>query len=265
VKLRLAADLPAVEADAAQMQQLVMNLVINGAEAIGSKGGTVRVATALRAGHVALEVTDNGCGMDAQTAARIFDPFFTTKFTGRGLGLAAAQGIVRGHKGTISVQSAPGQGTTFTVLLPPTAARPAEAAAVEWATMPATGVVLVADDEEIVRLTARRALERRGLTVLDATEGTEAVRVLRGASAGVSLIVLDMTMPGWSCEQTLEAIHACAPEVPVILSSGYTETEALRRLAAYRLAGFLQKPYTAEKLAQKVAAAMAKQSAASAG
>jgi two-component system cell cycle sensor histidine kinase/response regulator CckA len=258
LRLDLAADLPAIEADAAQIQQLVMNLVINGAEAIDSGGGSVRVVTGVRGEQVLLEVSDNGCGMDEPTVARIFDPFFTTKFTGRGLGLAAVQGIVRGHKGTISVRSEPGRGTTFNVLLPATNARRAEAPAPapsQTATA-GKGVVLVVDDEPLVRLTARRALERSGFTVLEAGDGAEAVRALQDRREPVSLVLLDMTMPGMTCEQTLEAIHAAAPQVPVILSSGYSETEALQRFRSYALAGFLQKPYTASALSQKAVATL---------
>jgi PAS domain S-box-containing protein len=259
LRLDLAPNLPPVEADAAQIQQLVMNLTINGAEAIDSADGSVRVVTGVRGEHVFLEVSDTGCGMDEPTVARIFDPFFTTKFTGRGLGLAAVQGIVRGHKGTISVRSEPGRGTTFSVLLPASNTRRAGAPAPP--SRPAAageGVVLVVDDEPVVRLTARRALERSGSTVLDAGDGAEAVRALRDSPA-ISLVLLDMTMPGMTCEQTLEAIHASAPQVPVILSSGYSETEALERFRGYALAGFLQKPYTADALAQQVAATISLQ------
>jgi CheY-like chemotaxis protein/two-component sensor histidine kinase len=263
LRLDLAADLPPVEADAAQIQQLVMNLVINGAEAIDSAAGSVRVVTGVRGEQVFLEVSDTGCGMDEPTVARIFDPFFTTKFTGRGLGLAAVQGIVRGHKGTISVRSEPGRGTTFNVLLPASNARRAEAPA-PAPSQPATagkGVVLVVDDEPVVRLTACRALEHSGFTVLEAGDGAEAVRALQDRPEPVSLVLLDMTMPGMTCEQTLEAIHAFAPQVPVILSSGYSETEALERFGGYALAGFLQKPYTSGALARKAAATLSQANA----
>jgi two-component system, cell cycle sensor histidine kinase and response regulator CckA len=258
MKLDLAPDLPLVEADPAQIQQLVMNLVINAAEAIDSAEGSVRVVTGVRGEQVQLEVADTGSGMDEATIARIFDPFFTTKFTGRGLGLAAAQGIVRGHKGTISVRSEPRRGTTFTVLLPASTSRRVEIPARPQHAGDARGVVLVVDDEAVVRITARRALERRGFSVLEAPNGAEAARLLREDPAGVSLVLLDMTMPGMTCEDTLDAIRAAAPQLPVILSSGYSESEALQRFRAYALAGFLQKPYTADTLAHRVATALSR-------
>jgi two-component system cell cycle sensor histidine kinase/response regulator CckA len=252
LKLDLAANLPLVEADVAQIQQLIMNLVINGAEAIDSAEGSVRVVTGVRDNQVLLEVADTGAGMDDATLERIFDPFFTTKFTGRGLGLAAAQGIVRGHKGSITVRSTPGRGTTFTVLLPSSDARRVELPERSQPEGDAKGVVLVVDDEAVVRITARRALERRGFSVVEAPNGAEAVRLLQAEPGGMSVVLLDMTMPGMTCEDTLDAIRMAAPGLPVVLSSGYSESEALQRFRGYALDGFLQKPYTADTLAHKV-------------
>jgi PAS domain S-box-containing protein len=272
VQLDLAPNLPAVDADATQIRQLVMNLVINGAEAIGDQNGSVRVMTSVQqvdedwlaaseltdeigpGEYVAIEVQDTGCGMDEETRKRIFDPFFTTKFTGRGLGLAAATGIVRGHKGAIKVYSAPGKGSTFRILLPVAAGaacaperRPVEARAEAGA-----GTILVVDDEEVVRRTAKSALQRYGYAVLTAENGREAVDMYRGIADHVSMVLLDMTMPVMGGEEALRQLKAINPQVQVLLSSGFNEMEAVRRFTGKGLAGFIQKPYTAAALAEKV-------------
>ena len=275
VRLDLADHLPGIEADGAQLQQLVMNLIINGAEAVGSSEGLVFVSTGvqqvdetyLRGSHagepispgtyVCLEVQDTGIGMDEATIARIFDPFFTTKFMGRGLGLAAALGIVRGHRGVIQVYSHPGQGSTFKVLLP---ARE-EVAGARTEVQPAadvkgTGVVLVVDDEEIVRRTAKSALQRYGYTVLLAENGQEGVDLFREMHARLSTVVLDMTMPVMGGEEALRRLKAIDPRVPVILSSGFNEVEAVRRFTGKGIAGFIQKPFTARALAAKLKQAL---------
>ena len=262
VQLELADGLPLVEADGTQMQQLVMNLVINGAEAIASGPGTVVVRTGMaRVGpedigqwvwtddvkpgeYVVLSVQDNGSGMDAGTQARVFDPFFTTKFTGRGLGLAAAQGIVRGHSGGIRLISAPGQGTTFQVFLPPAAARQKPAPKRAPAHTRGSGLVLVVDDENMVQEAARRTLERAGYTVISASDGASALDLLERHRDRIRLVILDMTMPGLSGEETLEQMRSICPDVPVVLSSGYGETLVTERFGS-RIDAFLPKPYTA--------------------
>jgi nitrogen-specific signal transduction histidine kinase/CheY-like chemotaxis protein len=268
---------PPVEADASQLQQVVMNLVINGAEAIGDAPGVVTVTTGARrctaaelrrrfpgadlpAGeYVQLEVRDTGSGMDAATRARIFDPFFTTKFTGRGLGLAAVLGIVRGHRGAIAVESATGQGTTFTVVLPAAEAlAPAAPAPVDAAVEPTgAGDVLVVDDEEVVRRLAQSALEEYGYGVVVAGHGLEAVDLVRRAPDRFRAVLLDMTMPVMNGEEAIGHLQRLRPDLPVIVSSGYGEVEALRRFEGARVAGFLQKPYTARQLADAVRAALA--------
>jgi PAS domain S-box-containing protein len=272
VQLDLAPNLPPVEADATQIQQLVMNLVINGAEAIGEQNGSVRVTTGLQqldedwlaasevteeivpGEYILIEVQDTGCGMDEETRKRIFDPFFTTKFTGRGLGLAAAMGIVRGHKGAIRVYSAPEKGSTFKILLPAAeaVARVPERRTGESRVEAGTGTILVADDEEVVRRTAKAALERYGYTVLTAQNGREAVNIYRGMADRVSMVLLDMTMPVMGGEEALRHLKTINPGVRVLLSSGFNEVEAIRRFTGKGLAGFIQKPYTAAALAEKV-------------
>ncbi len=271
LRMQLAEDLPGVDADPGQLQQIVMNLVINGAEAIGPEGGAVLVRTAVQevdahyistmssAGellkpgrYVLLEVHDTGAGMDETTLAKIFDPFFTTKFAGRGLGLSAVLGIVRAHFGALKVYSRPGQGTTFKVLLP------ASASAVESHTAPAkrelsgAGTVLVVDDEEIVRVTAKHTLERYGYRTVLANDGAAALEVYRYRPADIELVLLDLTMPVMNGEETLRHLQQVNPRVKVLLSSGYNEVEAVQRFAGKGLAGFIQKPYTAAGLAEKV-------------
>jgi nitrogen-specific signal transduction histidine kinase/ActR/RegA family two-component response regulator len=277
VQVRLALDdnLPLIEADTGQFQQLVMNVVINGAEAVGDAPGTLTISTGLEepsaseiAGmtfaeglkpgrYVSLEVRDSGCGMDTATLARIFDPFFTTKFTGRGLGLAAVLGIVRGHAGAVNVRSTPGRGTTFQVLMP--LARVQKAAPKTVPPAPKGGgadTILVVDDEDMVRRAAMVSLERYGYHVVLAEDGKRAVEILQTLGAAISGVLLDMTMPGLSGEQTFQEMRAIRPELPVIASSGYSEAEALARFG-HGIAGFVQKPYTAATLAGKVAEVMA--------
>src|SRR5439155_7286972 len=206
-------NLPAVEADASQIQQLIMNLIINGGEAIGERNrGYVRVTTRQQqldaeyirlnfsyeinpGTYVSVEITDSGSGMDKATQARIFDPFFTTKFTGRGLGLAAVLGIVRGHSGAIRVDSAPGRGTTFEVVFPAAMqsapiSSPAESKPEE---LHGTGTVLVVDDEEVVRRMAKLALQRYGYQVFVASNVEEAVRIVRERVHELRLVIIDLT------------------------------------------------------------------------
>jgi PAS domain S-box-containing protein len=277
LRLNLAKGLPAVEADPGQMQQIVMNLVINGAEAIGEdKTGVVVVTTASQhldaeyirenlpgedlapGDYVFLEVHDNGIGMDATTRARIFDPFFTTKFTGRGLGLSAVLGIVRGHRGSVRVYSTPGGGSTFKVLFPVVAGtkRPLAQPAI-GKDLRGSGGVLVVDDEEIVRRTARIMLERYGYTVFTAENGLEAVHILRRNEEHIRLVLLDLTMPVMSGEDAFGQLRGLAPGIPILLSSGYNEVEAIRRFTSKGVSGFIQKPYTSTRLAEKVKSVLA--------
>jgi CheY-like chemotaxis protein len=273
LQLKLDPELPSIEADAGQMQQVIMNLVINGAEAIGEdQSGTVLVTTAVQdvdqdyiqttfgsaeivpGPYVTLEVHDTGCGMDAEIQAKIFDPFFTTKFTGRGLGLAAVLGIVRGHKGALNVYSSPGRGTTFKVLFPASEVRPSrmESGAQMQADLRDIGTVLVIDDEEMVRGVAKSMLESYGYSVLVADDGRSAVELFKEVGHQISVVVLDLTMPSMSGEETFRQLRTIRSNVRVILSSGYDEVEAVKRFTGKSLTGFIQKPYTAGQLAQKV-------------
>jgi CheY-like chemotaxis protein len=278
LRLDLADRLPAVEADAGQMQQVVMNLVINAAEAIGDRQGSVWVRTGVRdvdsryiqlalqnsdiepGPCVFLEVRDTGCGMDEATLTRIFDPFFTTKFTGRGLGLAAVAGIVRGHKGAIRVASQPDQGSTFLVLFPALTS-PAPAGVATRNLVPAdcagAGIILVVDDERMVLHTARMALERHGYTVREAASGPEAIEALQREKAGVAAVILDLSMPGMSGQEALPLLRQIQPSLRVIVSSGYSQSETLQQFSGQPISGFIQKPYTSARLAESVKAALA--------
>ena len=270
LRLALLDDLPALEGDSSQVQQVVMNLVINGAEALGSEQGTVEVRTLARrveaaelgasvtrpaaapGEYVVLEVRDSGAGMDEKIRARIFDPFFTTKFAGRGLGLSAVLGIVRAHRGALVVQSSPGAGSTFQVFFP-CAAAGRDAAAPERADSPrGSGTILVVDDEELILSMAQSVLDQAGYEVLRASNGNEALDVYASQAGRIDAILLDMTMPLMGGEETMKHLAARWPNVTVIATSGYDLQEAASRFAV-RPAGFLQKPYTAAQLASKVA------------
>ena len=267
IEMRLAENLSRVEADATQLRQVIMNLVINAAEAIDGKDGVITVSTRItrcdracldatlspdvlpEGEYVTLEVRDTGCGMDPATQAKIFDPFFTTKFTGRGLGLAAVLGIVRGHHGAVRVKSTPGEGTTFTILLPPTQAiyGPAplpHASAVAAKPLEQKGTILLVDDELPVRNVAARLLERLGFRVLPAKDGIEAVTLFREHAARVDCVLLDLTMPGLDGIATFHELQQIRPDVRAVLASGYSEQELGRQFAQDGLAAILQKPYT---------------------
>jgi CheY-like chemotaxis protein len=263
---------PAIEADRGQLQQLVMNLALNAAEAIGDNAGLISVQTGVQdidgrsilhdltgakimpGVYVTLEVRDTGCGMDEFTKARILDPFFTTKFLGRGLGLAAVGGIVRSHKGALIVQSTPGEGAHFTVLFP-ASDRPAAVSAPE--NLRETGAILVVDDEEVVRMVAKRTLERCGFTVLLADSARAAINVFKSEPSKIAAVLLDLSMPGMTGGEALPVLLKIRPRVKVIVSSGYGEDEAMKSFSGSPVSAFLQKPYTGARLAQKVKAAVA--------
>src|SRR5690242_15920579 len=264
VRLELAEGLPCIEADPAQIQQVVMNLVINGAEAIPEGDtGTVLITTGVQdvddayiqtavpgsdikqGRYVTLEVHDTGIGIAPDVVSRIFDPFFTTKFAGRGLGLAAVRGIVQGHSGAMKVYSTPGQGTTFKLLFPASrkeGQRRLEKVS-EQAALIGSGTVLVIDDEEIVRRTAQATLEHFGYEVVVAEDGRQGLDAFRRLADRVDVVLLDMTMPVMSGEETFRKLRGIRPDIKVILSSGYNEAEAIRSFSGKGLAGFVQKPY----------------------
>ena len=261
--------LPPVDVDATQIRQVIMNLVINASEAIGEDSGVISVSTGLvrvdrpstgsafmdpglAAGeYVSLEVADTGCGMSPETQAKIFDPFFTTKFTGRGLGLAAVLGIIRGHKGTMEVHSEPGRGSTFKLLFPAASgvsedpATTATAAAGEWT---GKGTVLIVDDEEFMRSIVAEMIGIFGLDSVEAADGREAVKIFEADPRRFALVLLDLTMPHLDGQQTFVELRKLNPAVRVVLMSGFDAQEAVGRFAERGLAGFLQKPFTLEDL-----------------
>jgi CheY-like chemotaxis protein len=207
--------------------------------------------------YVYLEVGDTGCGMDAETIEKIFDPFFTTKFTGRGLGMSAVLGIIRGHSGSIKIYSELGKGTTFKVLFPAsesmesgTAAQKERKKSVElWH---GSGIVLIADDEETVRAVGTEMLERLGFTVLTASDGREAVEVFRQHADEIVCTLLDLTMPILDGEQAFQEIRNIRADARVVLCSGYNQADATQRCVGKGLTGFIQKPYSMATLSEEL-------------
>jgi signal transduction histidine kinase len=272
----LADDLHAVEGDTAQLSQVLMNLITNASEALGEGTGRIAIRTGTveadraylsrvfpsddlrEATYVYLEVADTGCGIDAETRQRIFDPFFSTKFTGRGLGLAAVLGIVRGHGGAIEIDSELGRGARFRALFPacerpPAPLSPKPPPAGEWR---GSGTLLVADDEEDVLDFAVETLERAGLTVLRATNGSEAVETFRRHADEIGAVFLDRSMPLKSGGEAFEEIRRIRPDARIVLVSGYSEASVRERFAGRDLAGFLHKPYPPAALLRKAREAL---------
>ncbi len=268
LKFHLAADLPSVLADATQIRQVIMNLVLNASEAMAGQAGEVAVVTGhvhadreflddavmapdLPTGDYAfLEVTDKGCGMSPSTVARVFDPFFTTKFTGRGLGLAAVLGIVRGHHGALKVRSKLGSGTTFQILLPcvsgaGVAAPPAPEPSAAWR---GEGTILLVDDEEVVRLAGEQTLRSFGFEVVTAENGREALRIFEQNADRIVAVLLDLTMPQMDGEQAFRELRRARPDVKIALMSGYNEQDATQHFIGRGLAAFVQKPFDVASL-----------------
>ncbi len=273
----LGRDLPPIEGDPGQIQQVIMNLIINAYEAIEEGAGRVTVSTnsaemppspsvngsrqtdyfvpygnqALPPGkYIELCVQDDGKGMDEQTVARIFDPFFSTKTKGRGLGLAAVLGIIRGHGGGMHVQSAPGMGTTFLIYLPAAPIEPAMPTAIsaEVVREPVGGTVLLIDDEAIIRESVCSVLELQHIQTLMAPDGATGLDMLQRHRDEIDLVLLDLSMPGMSGRETLRRLREMDSAVPVILSSGYHDTDMSKEMDALNVTCFLPKPYQANRL-----------------
>jgi PAS domain S-box-containing protein len=269
----LAGDLPHVEADSGQIRQVLVNLVINASDAIGERSGTIRVSTGLSrresadpespnvspglppGDYVCLEVGDDGSGMTAEVRAHIFEPFFTTKFAGRGLGLPAALGIVRGHRGSIGVDTEPGRGTMVRVYLPAldSAARAETSApAPKSASAPRRGTILVVDDEETVRTVAARLLERAGFSTVLASDGRRALEIFKAQPRAFVGVLLDLTMPHMNGEETFRELRRIDSRIPVIVMSGFSEQDSHDRFAGGDLSGFVAKPFDRDSLLAKV-------------
>lgn len=269
--IKLQPDISSIEADSGQIQQVIMNLLINASEAIGEDTGVITLSTGemdcdeayLRGSravevppagrYVYFEVSDTGSGMDAETQQRLFDPFFSTKFTGRGLGMSAVLGIVRGHRGAIMVDSVTGKGTTIRVLFPATVIKEKAAdneAIVQKETtdVPLEGRVLVVDDEEFIRDVCKSMIEHFGLSVLTAEDGEDAVEIFREHHAGIDCVLLDLSMPRMDGLTAMKEMLFIKPGIKIILSSGYNEQDAVQEFSGKGLAGFIQKPYDPEKL-----------------
>ncbi len=255
IRADLAPGLPVIETDPGQIQQVFSSLILNAAEAIPeNRPGVITVRTALEDAAIAIEVADNGCGMDEQTLQRIFEPFFTTKFTGRGLGMAAVQGIIRSSNGRIAVDSKAGLGTRVRVWLPCThrpAATPHPAAP-----HPPSSAVLVVDDEPAIRKMTASILRKRGIPVYEAASGREAIECFRANGAAIRVMILDMTMPDLSGDEALPAIARLRPDLQVIVSSGYGDAEVRRHFASTQYRAFLPKPYTGAQLLEHVMPAL---------
>jgi two-component system cell cycle sensor histidine kinase/response regulator CckA len=271
LRIELNPGLPGISADPTQIRQVLMNLVINASEAIGDKSGSIRVRTGvmhadkeyftktymaaeLREGeYVYVQVSDTGCGMSPDTQARIFDPFFTTKFTGRGLGLAAVLGIVRGHKGALKIQSEVDKGSTFTFLVPIHSGETQSLESngkkgIDWK---GKGTILVVDDDPTVRAVTARIVEASGFNVIQAVDGQHGVEVFEEQKEKIKAVVLDLTMPKLNGEEAFEEMRRLKPDVKVLLISGFSQPEG-PDFSNKSLSGFLQKPFTTEDLNEKL-------------
>jgi PAS domain S-box-containing protein len=255
-----AAHLPAIHGDPGQWRQLLVNLVHNAAEAIEGGEGSVVVRTGVESAPAApgravfLEVTDDGCGIAEPDRERIFEPFFTTKVAGRGLGLAAVAGIVRGHGGTIDLVSGSSRGSTFRVRVPALESGPEQGGA--GGASLAGRTVLVVDEEPAVLELARTVLERAGCAVLTAGNGVDALALYDHDPQGIDAVLLDLTLPSLGGLETLRALRAIRPDARVILSSGYGVGEAFEEADRLAVAGLLDKPYDPARLVQEVRRAL---------
>lgn len=275
LNMNLAGGIPYIEGDAAQVQQVIMNLVLNASEALDEeRGGTVTISTmalycseeylcknsvlynAPEGEYVCLEVSDTGCGMDEETVSKLCDPFFTTKFTGRGLGMSAVLGIMRAHKGALMIESAPGRGTTIRVLFPVSANILPEAVEQNGETYGGQndhiGTVLFVDDEPDMLELGALMLAGMGYTVITAGNGFEALEILKARAPEIDCAILDLSMPRMDGAQTMEALREIAPDLRVILMSGYAEREVRSRFAGRQVSAFLEKPFDLQTLARKL-------------
>jgi PAS domain S-box-containing protein len=271
IKSELSADVPCVTGDVSQIRQVVMNLIINAAEAIGDAQGEVRVSLSMKVlttdgpekdyhgkivphGRYAfLEVADTGCGMSDETYNRLFEPFYSTKFTGRGLGMSAVLGIIQKHNGVLQISSELGKGTTFKIFLPVQIKDCAgEESLQQISSTPwqGSGTILLVEDEEQVKLVAKAMLEALGFTVIEASNGLEALELYQKNATDINLVVTDMGMPVMDGYQLFSELKALSPNLPIIISSGFGDTVVEARIASEDIAGSISKPYSFDRLRQ---------------
>lgn len=277
LELDLDQDIPHILADPGQIQQVVMNLITNACEAVGTENGKVSISSGIKycdaeflnagrgdykpepGNYIWLKIADTGTGMDHETIQKLFDPFFTTKFTGRGLGLSAVLGIIQGHKGAIIVESLPEQGSEITVLFPVPDKENEQSLIGIHQPVPdkevgddITGTILIVDDEQMIRELAQEALEDLGYKTMTASDGEQALKVFRENSDKIDCIILDLMMPNMDGVATFEHLQKIDPNVKVILCSGYNEQEATQKFENRGLAGFLHKPFRLSDLRQEL-------------
>lgn len=272
LKIDFPSDLPTFDGDPTQVRQVIMNLITNAAEALEDESGTIQLTAGVKecdraflntfkepfqpaadapleeGRYVYFEVVDDGCGMDEATSAKIFEPFFTTKFTGRGLGMSAVLGIVRGHNGMINLDCSPGKGCRFQVFFPASESSETKAVALHSTSQAPEdwrghGTILIADDEDSVCTVGQEMLQHFGFKVLRASNGAEAIEVYQKHANSIDCVLLDLTMPELSGEEVFRKLRETYPEIRVILMSGYSIQEISKRFLHENLSGFLQKPF----------------------
>jgi PAS domain S-box-containing protein len=269
IRPELGTDIPFIMGDASQLRQVVMNLIINAAEAIGDAEGEINIKLAqadikeeqpekdhlgfiIPTGrYIRFEVTDNGGGMDDETRSKIFEPFYTTKFTGRGLGMSAVLGIIKAHNGALQMESRLGHGTTFKVYLPVQFNSSESEKALQITASAAwqgSGTILLAEDEVQVKSIAMAMLQRLGFTVLEAANGKEALELYRQNAADITLVVTDMGMPVINGYDLFYKLKQLNPQLPIIISSGFGEADIASKIPGKEVAGMLNKPYRFEQL-----------------
>jgi CheY-like chemotaxis protein len=266
LNITLPQELPAVRANAAQLRQVILNLITNASEALGEQEGVISItATRLRCGpsdsspdlsrgdYVRLEVSDTGCGMTEEVQSKIFDPFFSTKFAGRGMGLAVVKGVVHRHDGAINVVSAPGHGSRFEILLP-CSNEPAReghdkagfSAAGE--VVSSSGTVLIVEDEHTLRQAVSKMLRSKGFTVFEAGDGEAGASLFRDKAPEIDVVLLDLTLPGLSGGEVLSEVRRLQPDVTVIVTSAYSREQAQTTLGAQPPWLYIRKPYQVNEL-----------------
>jgi PAS domain S-box-containing protein len=259
--------MPSLLADQNQLQQVVMNLCVNARDAMPD-GGTISISTSLLGGdqlsqkgaardkkYICLQVSDTGIGIPPEFKARIFEPFFTTKkgSDGTGLGLAVVYGIVASHHGFIEVDSIPGNGSTFKILMPADAAGGVVPASSEVSSFPeGTETLLIVDDEDAIRNILRTAFTRKGYTVVSASNGLEAIEILSDRSHSIDAVLLDINMPGASGVDVVRTIKAFRSELPVLILSGHINTDTRNVLEQLGQADFVSKPYRLDELGRRI-------------